>query len=321
MPRTLVPAAFFWALSSVCPLALAFQGPVTVRAVAEKRGADLEPTLRIQSSLVIIPVHVTNRLGGAITDLDRGNFCVLEDGVEQPVQHFSKDDAPVSIGLLFDASGSMRSKMRKAAEAAAEFFKTANPADEFFLIRFGETAKLALPFTQDSGAVQREIEHTMPAGETSLLDAIYLGISEMKKAHNWRKALVVLSDGGDNWSRHSVRQVKSALSESDAQLYAMGIFDSNLANHPAEERRGPILLDELAAQSGGRHYPVRDLADLPAISARLGRELRNQYLLGYYPANATSDGKYRRVRVKLSLPVDAPDFRIYYREGYYASSR
>jgi VWFA-related protein len=215
----------------------------------------------------------------------------------------------------------MRTKMRKAAEAAAEFFKTANPGDEFFLIRFGESAKLALPFTQDSGAVQREIEHTLPAGETSLLDAIYLGIGEMKKAHNWRKALVVLSDGGDNWSRHSIRQVKSALSESDAQLYAMGIFDANLSNHPAEERRGPILLDELAAQSGGRHYPVRDLAELPAISARLGRELRNQYLLGYYPANAIGDGKYRRVRVKLSLPANTPDLRIYYREGYYAASR
>ena len=320
MPRTLVPAACIWALSSLCS-AQAFQGPLSVRPVVEKKALDPDPVLRIESSLVVIPVHVTNRLGGSITDLERGNFHIQEDGVEQPVQHFSKDDAPVSIGLLFDASGSMRTKMRKAAEAAAEFFKTANPGDEFFLIRFGESAKLAVPFTQDFGAVQREIERTLPAGETSLLDAIYLGITEMKKAHNWRKSLVVLSDGGDNWSRHSIRQVKSALTESDAQLYAMGIFDANLANHPAEERRGPILLDELAAQSGGRHYPVRDLADLPAISARLGRELRNQYLLGYYSANRVSDGKYRRVRVKLSLPENAPDFRIYYREGYFAASR
>ncbi len=232
-----------------------------------------------------------------------------------------QDDAPVSIGILFDSSGSMRNKMAKAEEAAAEFFKTANPGDEYFLVRFGETAKLAAPFTPDAGSILQEIHRTVPSGETSLLDAIYLGLKEMKHAHNWRKALVVLSDGGDNWSRHTVGQIKRQLAESDAQLYAMGIFDGNLVHHPAEERRGPLLLDQLAAQSGGHHFPVRELNDLPSISAMLSRELRNQYLLGYYPANGTEDGKYRRVRVKLDLPASAPNLRIYYRQGYYAASR
>jgi VWFA-related protein len=215
----------------------------------------------------------------------------------------------------------MRNKLAKSEEAAAAFFKTANPGDEYFLVRFGETAKLATAFTPNSGEILDEIHRTSPVGETSLLDAIYLGLKEMKHARNWRKALVILSDGGDNWSRHTVSQIKRELAESDAQLYAMGIFDGNLVNHPAEERRGPVLLDQLAAQSGGRHYPVRNLNDLPSISATLSREMRNQYVLGYYPANGTEDGKFRRVRVKLELPETAPDLRIYYRQGYYAASR
>ena len=213
----------------------------------------------------------------------------------------------------------MRGKMGKAAESVAEFFKTANSEDEFFLVEFNDRAKLTIPFTPDSGEISSRIARTKPAGRTSLLDAIQVGLKHMKKARHSRKAIVIISDGGDNWSWHTSRQIRSALLESDVQLYAMGIFDPELSRSPAENRKGPALLDELAGQTGGRHYPVGDLNDLPAISAKIGTDLRNEYLHGYYAADSR-DGKYHQVKVNLSLPDGMPPLRANYRRGYYASS-
>jgi VWFA-related protein len=140
----------------------------------------------------------------------------------------------------------------------------------------------------------------------------------MKKARNPRKAIVIISDGGDNWSRHSVREVRNTLLESDVQLYAMGIFDPGYSKKKeAETRKGPALLDELARQTGGRNYPVNDLNDLPEISAKIGNDLRNEYLLGYYTA-AARDGKYHQVKLNVSVPGNMPPLRTYYRRGYYA---
>ncbi len=199
------------------------------------------------------------------------------------------------------------------------FFKTSNLQDEFLLIEFNGRAKLSVPFTTDSDELYRHIARTKPFGQTSLLDAIHLALSQMKQAKNSRKAIVVFSDGGDNWSRHTVREVRNALIESEAQLYAMGIFDPDEAvKATREERDGPGLLDELAEQSGGRHYPVKNLNDLPAISARIGNDLRNEYLLGYYPNNLSRDGKYHKVQVKILLPETTPAVRTYHRRGFYA---
>lgn len=275
--------------------------------------------LRADSSLVVIPAHVTTLTGASVTTLHKEDFRVLENDTEQTIASFAQEDAPVSIGFLFDASGSMLAKMPKALEAAAALFKTANEDDEFFLIQFSNGAKMSVPYTRDSGELYDQMSHIRPFGMTALLDAIHLGLTQMKKAHHLRKALVILSDGGDNWSRHTAREVKRELQESDVQVYAMGIFDRNLSKRdPEEERNGPRLLSELAEQSGGREYPVDNLAELPAISARLGNELRNQYLLGYYPTGLARDGKFHEVTVKLTNAGDRPMFRTYYRRGYYA---
>jgi Ca-activated chloride channel homolog len=277
-----------------------------------------QTVLRSDSSLVIIPAHVTTDAGFSVTSLAKENFRLVEDNIEQPIVHFDQDDAPVSIGLLFDKSGSMRDKMQKAAEAVSEFFKTANPDDEFFLVEFSDRAKLVVPFTPDAGLLFNFISHTKPFGMTSLLDAIHLSLAQMKKARNSRKAIVIISDGGDNWSRHSAREIRNNLLESDVQLYAMGIFDRGYSKRKEPEtRNGPALLDELARQTGGRNYPIDDLNDLPAISAKIGNDLRNEYLLGYYPASIR-DGKYHQVKVSLSPPGDMPALRAYYRKGYYA---
>ena len=275
--------------------------------------------IRVDSALVLVPAQVTNFLGAPITDLRKEDFHVFEDGVEQPITNFSQEDAPLSIGLLFDISGSMRNKIRKATEAAEEFFKTANPQDEFFLVEFSDRPKLKVPFTSDADEIYDEIAHTKPFGRTSLLDAIHLGMGTMKQARNLRKALVIVSDGGDNRSRHTAREIKNAILESDVQLYAMGIFDpEDVPKHSIEEQNGPKLLTELAEDSGGREYPVANLDDLPAISARIGNQLRNQYMLGYSPLNAARDGKYRTIQVRLTRQAKTPEVRVYYRKGYYS---
>jgi len=274
--------------------------------------------LRVDSSLVEIPVHVSLRDGSSVTGLGKDNFRVFEDGVEQKINYFSQDDAPLSVGLLFDASGSMHNKMRKSSEAMATFFKTANAQDEFFLVEFSDRAKLTMPFSEDLDAIYHRILKIRPFGRTSLLDAIHLAGVEMKKARNLRKAIVIVSDGGDNCSRYTANQIRTGLLESDVQVYAMGIFDQgNAKKLPLEEQNGPRLLEDLAEQSGGRHYPVDTLDDLLSISEHISRDLRNEYLIGYSPANAARDGKYHQIRLQVTSP-QLQDLRTYYRRGYYA---
>ncbi|HEX5228531.1 MAG TPA: VWA domain-containing protein [Bryobacteraceae bacterium] len=288
-------------------------------AVATVQGLLPRADIRVDSSLVQVPAQVTNVVGAPITDLRKEDFHVFEDGVEQPITNFSREDAPLSIGLLFDVSGSMRNKIKKATEAAEEFFKTSNPQDEFFLIEFSDRPKLKVPFTSDPSEIYDEIAHTKPFGRTSLLDAIHLGMDTMRQARNLRKALVIVSDGGDNRSRHTAREVKNAMLESDLQVYAMGIFDPEDApKHSIEEQNGPKLLTDLADQSGGREYPVENLDELPVISARIGNLLRNQYLIGYSPLNAIRDGKYRKIQVRVTPETETRDLRVYYRRGYYS---
>src|SRR5580658_8792042 len=293
---------------------------IATRVVATPAAELLPAHLRVDTSLVLVPVHVTTPLGVSVTDLNKSNFQIFEDNVEQTITHFAKDDAPLSIGLVFDASGSMRNKLHKSSEAAAAFFKTANPEDEFFLVEFNERPHLAIPFTSDSEELYNHIVHTRTMGRTSLLDAIHMAILQMKKARNSRKAIVIVSDGGDNCSRYSVGQIKNALLESDVQVYAMGIFDldDSPKKRPPEEVKGPELLSELAELSGGRHYPIDDLNELPHISERIGMELRNQYVLGYSPANLERDGKYRTIKLSLAPPEGMPKLRTQYRRGYYA---
>jgi Ca-activated chloride channel family protein len=287
---------------------------------AGARSSEPQGVLRADSSLVVIPTWVTTAGGKSVTSLIQENFHLTEDNVEQPITYFAKDDAPLSIGLLFDASGSMRNKIDKASESLAAFFKTANREDEFFLVEFNDRAKLTVPFTMDTGEIYNRAAHTRPVGRTSLLDGIGVALKQMKKARHIRKAIVIISDGGDNWSWHTVRQVREELLESDVQLYAMGIFDREFSKKsPSEERRGPTLLDELAEKTGGRDYPVADLNDLPVISAKIGSDLRNEYLLGYYPVDSR-DGKYHHVKVNLAVPDNMPPLRANNRRGYYATT-
>jgi VWFA-related protein len=285
---------------------------------SDKRPVDI----RVDKTLVLVNVTVTDPLNRFVTGLEKEHFKLFEDKVEQIITQFSSEDAPISIGLVFDTSGSMGPKLQKSRQAAAEFFKTANPADEFFLVQFNDRPELMVPFTTDTDKIQSTLTFTQSRGRTALLDSVYLAMHEMKKGHNPRKALLIISDGGDNSSRYTETEIKNAVREADVQIFAIGIFEMMGARgRTPEEASGPSLLNELAEQTGGREYAVENIAELPDIAAKIGIELRNEYMLGYSPKNRERDGKYRRVQVKLNQPRGLPPLKAYFRLGYYAPTQ
>jgi Ca-activated chloride channel family protein len=288
--------------------------------------ANLDPALKPRTApivkdvdVVLVPVTITDPMNRLVTGLEKENFEVFEDGERQKIRHFSSEDAPLSVGVIFDVSGSMASKIAKSRDAVVEFFRTANPADEFFIIAFSDRPQLLVDFTGSVEEIQSKLLYVAPRGRTALLDAIYLGMSKMKKARYERKALLIVSDGGDNHSRYSESDIKSMVREADVQLYAIGIFD----NFPRtiEERSGPELLNEITEVTGGRAFPINSLGDLADVATKIGVELRNQYVLGYRPSHAAHDGKWRKIKVKLLAPKGLPPLRAYAKTGYYAPEK
>lgn len=292
--------------------------PAEPRSDAERSRSNI----RVDTTLVAINVTVTDPLGRFVTGLETEHFKLTEDKAPQEIVQFSSEDAPLSVGLVFDASGSMGNKLAKSREAAAQFFKSANPEDEFFLVQFNDRPELTQAFTHSTEEVQSRLTFTQAKGRTALLDGLYLAMNQMKKARNPRKAILILSDGGDNSSRYTESEIKNAVREADVQVYAIGIFEPISARgRTAEELSGPGLLSELAEQTGGRHFPVENLNELPDVCAKIGIELRNQYVLFYSSSNQKKDGKYRRVNVKLVQPRGLPPLKANFRTGYYAPAQ
>ncbi len=299
------------------------QGPVTPRPKpAEKTEPAAKPNIRVDSNLVLIPVTVTDPLNRFVTGLERENFKIFEDKKEQEISQFSSEDAPLSIGVIFDCSGSMGHKLEKSKLAVAQFFKTANPDDEFFLVQFNDSADLIQSFTTNLEEIQNRLVFTQSKGRTALLDAVYLALNEMKKAKNPRKALLIISDGGDNSSRYTEGEIRNRVKEADVQIYGIGVYEPIAARgRTPEESQGQGLLTDLAEITGGRQYPVDNVNELPDIAAKIGVELRNQYVIGYAPQNLDRDGKYRKVQVKLIQPRGLPQLRSSHKMGYYAPSQ
>jgi len=278
-------------------------------------------TIHFDVDLALVNVTVTDPYNRLVTGLETDNFRVFEDNVEQEVVTFSAEDVTISIGVIFDFSGSMSNKVGKAREAALQFFKTANPQDEFFLVSFNERAELTSSFTNSVEDLQSRMMLTPPKGRTALLDAIYLGLSQMRGAHNAKRALLILSDGGDNHSRYNESDIKRLVKEADTQLYAIGIFDPlGFRNRTPEELGGPSLLSEVTEMTGGRVFAVEKLDELPDIASKIGMELRNQYVLGYRPSNKAHDARWRKLKIKLRAPKGLPPLSVYSKTGYYAPS-
>jgi Ca-activated chloride channel family protein len=279
-------------------------------------------TLRVNTTLVQIPVAVTDSMNRFVLGLQKEDFHLLEDNIEQKVVHFSGEDAPLSVGLVFDESGSMDYKLRASRASVAQFLKTINTDDEVFLVEFSDTAKLTVPFTSHPPEIQDALLKAKPGGLTAMLDAINIALREMKKAKNSRKAIVVISDGGDNNSQYTAAQIEGLVREADVQIYAMGVFEPGLPFRLAPEIiSGPKLLSEIATQTGGRAFSAALESDLASVAARIAVELRNQYVLGYYPKDEERDGKYRHVEVKLAQPAGVSALKAHWRLGYYAPTQ
>ena len=291
-----------------------------------KNNFDIDPRYKthtkpmlVDVDLVLVNVTITDPMNRLVTGLEKDNFKLFEGNQEQVIRHFSSEDAPISLGVIFDVSGSMKSKIEKAREAVVEFFKTANPQDEFFMITFSDRPELLSDFTSSIEDIQSKIIFTIPEGRTALLDAIYLGVNKMKDAHNPKKALLIISDGGDNRSRYTDGEIKSMVKEADVQIYAIGIYDANFPT--AEEAAGPGLLSEITEVTGGRTFTLDNPNELTDVATKIGIELRNQYVLGYRPMNPVRDGRWRKIKVKLAPPKGLPPLTVYAKTGYYAPSQ
>src|SRR5215467_1961744 len=275
--------------------------------------------IQVDVDLVLVPVTVTDDWNRIVTGLDKDNFAVMEGNEIQQIRHFSSEDAPLSLGVIFDMSGSMSDKIEKAREAVIEFFKTANPLDEFFMITFNDRPQLRNDFTKSVEEIQGKLVYTVPQGSTALLDAIYMGITKMKDARNTKKALLIISDGGDNHTAYTESEIKSVVKEADVQIYSIGIF--SLAPPTPEETTGPALLTEISQVTGGRLFTLTNPNELADVATKIGIELRNQYVLSYRPTNKTKDGHWRKIKVKLNPPKGLPHLNVFAKTGYYAPSR
>jgi Ca-activated chloride channel homolog len=284
--------------------------------------ADLEGSgihiIHTDSRLVLVPVSVTDTMQRFVTGLNRDNFEVFEGAKPQRIQHFSSEDVPVSVGIILDVSGSMSDKLDRVREAVNQLCEVSNPQDEYFMITFADEPRLAVDFTTNPDDLRKELVFTQPKGRTSLLDAIHLALRKIKNARYGRRALLIISDGGDNHSRHGEREIRGLAKESDVMIYCIGVFDRYVPT--PEELRGPSLLSDISDPTGGRAFTVDNPNIMPSLARHIGMELRTQYVLAYRPQGTPQKSTWRKIRVRLRLPRKFPFLRAHAKTGYYASA-
>ena len=305
-----------WVILGLC-LAGAAAGQVKIEPrpkPAPKSDVPSGANIRVDTTLILVPVSVNDPLNRPVSGLERENFRLFEDKVEQRIVQFAMDDEPVAVGLVFDTSGSMGDKLSRSRMAAKEFFHISNPEDEFFLVEFDNAPRLVVPLTADTGTIEGHLAFSRSHGSTALLDAIYLALHEMKRSKKNKKALLIISDGGDNHSRYSQKEVTDVVKESDVLIYSIGVFGGGGS---PEEAGGPALLSKVSEQTGGRLFEA-NAVELPDIARKIGIELRNRYILGYSPQNQVRDGKYHRIEVKMMPPRGLPKLNAHWRLGYNA---
>jgi len=275
---------------------------------------------RVDINLVLVPVMVTDSGGSPVMDLKRDDFEIFEGEREQHVSYFYSEDAPISVGLIVDLSSSMSNKIDRVRQAVNEFFKLADPQDDYFVITFANRPKLLANTTQSTSTIEAKLAEMKAKGSTALADAIYAGLVKLRSAQYRRKALVIVSDGGDNMSRHSLRSVRNLAKESDAEIYAIDVCDAPavLFTKKLEEKFGKQWLSEVTEVTGGRTIVVDNSQKIPAAAAQISLELRNQYVLAFRPSQGVSDGKWRKLRVKVVRAATALPYQVYYRTGYIA---
>jgi Ca-activated chloride channel homolog len=270
------------------------------------------PLFRVDVETVFVLVSVTDPLNRYVTGLEKDHFKVYEGKVEQEIVHFTQQSAPISVGILFDVSASMKdnNNIQSAKNAIVRFLQSGNPEDEYFLVTFNQKTTLVQSFTQQSSTIRNEVSFKQAGGRTALYDAVYMGLDQIKAAMNEKKALVLITDGEDNSSRYSSAEVREFARESDVQIYAVG-----------EEGKlgyGRSEIQNIVSTSGGRAFFPNNFDELDYYIDLIHAELRNQYVLGYVPTNKIHDGKWRRIRVRLDPPPGLPKLIVRAKEGYYA---
>jgi Ca-activated chloride channel family protein len=255
------------------------------------------------SSLVLVPVTVTDRKGAIVIDLPREAFTIRENGQEREIRAFSVEEEPVSIGVVFDLSGSMKESLRGAREALRALTASANPDDEAFLETVSTHPRSALGFTNDIGELLSEVAFEKARGDTALVDTVWQSLDHIRSAAHERKALIVISDGMDNHSRHTQSELLARAMEADLQIYTISIFNPPVNNKPSklfEEQHGLLLMQELADRTGGLQFMVRSDNDMQQAAVHIGAALRNRYSIGYVPANGDRSGQWRKIQVRVA---------------------
>jgi Ca-activated chloride channel homolog len=324
----LYPALLHIALESLFILALLSLIPRPASAQANDDRAEILPfrasaseistrqVIKSNVDLVLVDVTVLDHSDRAVTGLDATDFAVLEDSNRQTIRYLSNLDQPISIAIVLDASASMVTKIQAERNAVRELIKTSNPQDDFSLVVVRSQPQLAFRYDDPGDDLQQKIDLIQPDGFTALWDGIYLAINELRSSRYDRKAIVVISDGGNNHSRYTESEIKSLLEEADIEVYALGIFDRFAKR--IEEKTGPLQLDEVTSVTGGRMFSVHDPAEISHAVAQISSELRNQYVLGYYSSNRDRNGKWRKLKVRLAGPAAGSKLRLYAKKGYYA---
>ena len=288
---------------------------------SRKDAGDASVTLKVNSDLVQIPVTVTDKSDRVIANLPKESFAIFENGVEQRLVHFGSGEAPVSLCIVFDTSSSMGNKLRKSIEALNEILETAVSGDEYCLVRFSERPEIVAPIALGPAAVASATGRIYSGGSTALLDAIGVGIQEVRRGNNRHKAIALISDGGDNRSIHTQRETEELVRQADVQIFSVGIVGRDTHMSSREEINGPALMKSISRESGGSYFCIHEVTELAAAIDKLNTELRYQYVLGYYSKSDRDDGKYRHVKVKIHPPRGTPSIRASWRTGYYAPHR
>ena len=294
--------------------------PPATATPTPKLGTELDDrSLITNTDLITLTVTVTDTYGRYVSGLSKSAFAVFDNKQEQEITFFSDSDAPVSLGILFDVSGSMGGdKILKARTALSRFINLSHPSDEYFLIAFNSRAQLLLDRTRDADAVLQKLTLVNPKNNTALYDAVYLGIERVTRGTHQKKAILIISDGQDNSSRYNFGEVRRLMKESDVVTYAVGILGGGDMGSQVG-MQGQAFLDELTSVTGGKSfYPSSDI-EMDEIFERIALELRHQYSIGYTPKDFQPDGKWRKVKVKVKPPRGLPRLTVRSREGYYAT--
>jgi Ca-activated chloride channel family protein len=316
----------YWPSIVIAGLAIALAGLALSQAKIEprarpnskQRAATEDPAipsanLRVDTNLVLVPVTVNDELNHPVVGLEKDDFRIFDDAQERPIVSFSSEDEPIALGFIFDTSGSMKATIPEGRRAAAEFLKFSERDDEFFLVEFDSAPRLTIPLTGQTGQIRTEVMMTKTAGSTAMIDGVFLAIHEIKKSKRTKKALVLISDGGENHSRYTPAELKNLVKESDVMIYTVAAGGA----YYADERFGQDLMKQIAELTGAHMYYASSV-DLAEIAQKIGIELRNRYVIGYAPPEMKRDGRYHKIDLKVIAPRGLPRLKAHWRRGYYA---